>query len=108
MCLLFIGLQEHVATHVANLVDVSVVGGCSGKGLRSNGLSNDSDSFSSQVPWCSSSAKLAVHRTRRVFIPSKYQLSPFVKPHSKITVSKLEADLYGVVLRMADSNEHSK
>ena len=53
-------------------------------------------------------AKLAVHRTRRVFIPSKYQLSPFVKPHSKITVSKLEADLYGVVLRMADSNEHSK
>jgi len=103
MCLLFIGLQEHVATPVANLADVSVVGGCFGKGLRSNG-----DSFSSQVPWCSSSAKLVVHRTRRVFIPSKYQLSPFVKPHSKITVSKLEADLYGVVLRMADSNEHSK
>jgi len=107
MCLLFIGLQEHVATPVATLADVLVVGVCSGKGLRSNGLSNDSDSFSSQVPWCSSSAKLAVHRTR-VFIPSKYQLSPFVKPHSKITVSKLEADLYGVVLRMADSNEHSK
>jgi len=77
------------------------------KSMGSNGLSEESESFSNQVPWCSSSAKLAVHRPKRTLIPSKYKLSPYMIPQSKIIVSRLEADMYDVVLKMAE-NEHSK
>ena len=79
----------------------------SAKSMGSNGLSDDSESFSNQGPWYSSSAKLAVHRPRRTVIPSKYKLSPYMMPHSKITVSRLETDIYEVVLKMAET-EHSK
>ena len=74
--------------------------------MGSNGLSDDSESFSNQVPWCSSSAKLANHRPRRTVIPSKYMLTPYMMPHSKITVSRLETDVYEVVLKMAEA-KHS-
>jgi hypothetical protein len=77
------------------------------KSMGSNGLSEESESFSNQVPWCSSSAKLAVHRPKRTLIPSKYKLSPYMIPQSKIIVSRLEADMYDVVLKMAEY-EHSK
>jgi hypothetical protein len=40
-------------------------------------------------------------------MPSKYKLSPYMMSHSKITVSRLEADVYEDVLKMATS-EHSK
>ena len=79
----------------------------SAKSMGSNGLSDDSESFSNQGPWYSSSAKLAVHRPRRTVIPSKYKLSPYMMPHSKMTVSRLEADVYAVVLKMAET-EHSE
>jgi hypothetical protein len=75
--------------------------------MGSNGLSDDSESFSNQGPWYSSSAKLAVHRPRRTVMPSKYKLIPYMMSHSKITVSRLEADVYEDVLKMAKS-EHSK
>ena len=77
------------------------------KSMGSNGLLDDSGSFSNQGPWYSSSAKLAIHRPRRTMIPSKYKLSPYMMPRSKIIVSRLEADVYAVVLRMAES-EHSE
>ena len=77
------------------------------KSMGSNGLSNDSESFSNQDPWYSSSAKLVAHRPRRTVIPSKYKLSPYMMPHSKITVSRLETDVYEVVLKMAET-EHSE
>ena len=67
----------------------------SAKSMGSNGLSDDSESFSTQGPWYSSSAKLAVHRPRRTVISSKYKLSPYMMPHSKITVSRLETDIWG-------------
>ena len=75
--------------------------------MGSNGLSDDSESFSNQDLWYSSSAKLDVHRPRRTVILSKYKLSPYMMPHSKITVSRLETDVYEVVLKMAET-EHSK
>jgi hypothetical protein len=79
----------------------------SAKSMGSNGLSDDSESFSNQGPWYSSSANLVVHRPRRTVMPSKYKLSPYMMPHSKITVSRLKVDVYEVVLKMAKS-EHSK
>ena len=77
------------------------------KSMESNGLSDDSESFSNQGPWYSSSVKLVVHHPRRTVIPSKYKLSPYMMPHSKITVSRLETDVYEVVLKMTET-EHSK
>jgi len=77
------------------------------KSMGSNGLSDDSESFSNQGPWYSSSAKLAIYRPRRTEIPSKYKLSPYMMPHSKITMSRLETDVYEVVLKMAKT-KHSK
>jgi len=75
--------------------------------MGSNGLSDDSESFSNQGPRYSSSAKLVVHHPRRTVIPSKYKLSPYMMPHSKIIDSRLETDIYEVVLKMAET-EHSK
>ena len=79
----------------------------SSKSMGSNGLSDDSESFSIQGPWYSPSAKWAVHCPRRTVIPSKYKLSPYMKPHSKMIVSRLEADVCAVVLKMAET-EHSE
>ena len=75
----------------------------SAKSVGSIGLSNDSESFSNLGPWYSSSAKLVVHRPRSTVIPSKYKLSPYMMPHSKMTVSRLEADVHAVVLKMAET-----
>ena len=75
--------------------------------MGNNGLLDDSELFSNQGPWYSSSAKLVVHCRKRIVIPSKYKLSPYMMPRSKIIVSRLEADVYAVVLRMAES-EHSE
>ena len=79
----------------------------SAKSMGSNGLSDNSESFSNQGPWYSSSAKLVVHRPRRIVIPSKYKLSPYMMPHSKMIVSRLEADVHAIVLKMVET-EHSK
>jgi len=79
----------------------------SAKSMGSNDLLDDFESFSNQGPWYSSSAKLDIHHLRRTVIPSKYKLSPYMMPHSKITVSRLETDIYEVVLKMAET-EHSK
>jgi hypothetical protein len=46
--------------------------------MGSKGFSIDSESLSTQGPWQSSSAKLAVYRSRRLAIPSKYKMSPYI------------------------------
>ena len=79
----------------------------SAKSMGSNDLLDDFESFSNQGPWYSSSAKLTVHRPRRTVIPSKYKLSPYIMSHSKMAVSRLEADVYAVVLKMVET-EHSE
>lgn len=102
-------LQEPVATPLPLQPNVPAVGG-SYLYLKSNGtygLSRSSESLSNEDKWFSSCLKLAVHRPRRFVLPSKYKLSPYMVPHSKIQVSRKEADVYDVVLRMADS-KHSE
>jgi len=71
------------------------------------GLSRSSESLSNEDKWLSSCPMLAVHSPRRFVLPSKYKLSPYMVPHSKIQVSRKEADVYDVDLRMVDS-EHSE
>ena len=87
--------------------EASVLGGTSlsSRTMGSNGFSIDSESLSTQGPWQSSSAKLAVHHPRRLAIPSKYKMSPYILPRAKIKVSRLEADMYEAVLKMAESSE---
>lgn len=104
LCFFFLILQEPIAAPLSSHQGGSSV---STKSMGSNGLSNDCESLSNQGPWYSSSAKLALHRPKRFVIPSKFKMSPYMMPHSKITVSRLEADVYGVVLNMAES-EHSE
>jgi len=72
--------------------------------MGSNGFSINSESLSTQGPWQSSSAKLAVHRPRRLEIPNKYKVSPYILPWVKTKVSRLEADMYEAVLKMAESS----
>ena len=72
--------------------------------MGSNGFSIDSESLSTQGPWQSSSAKHVVHRPRRIAIPSKYKMSPYILPQAKIKVSRLEDDMYEAVLKMAESS----
>lgn len=71
-------------------------------------MSSQSGSFSSQGDWCSSSAKLDVHRPKRAVVPSKFKLSPYVMPLARIRVSRLEADVYDVVLQMAEISDLSE
>ena len=102
-------LQEPVATPLPLQPNVLAVGE-SYLYLKSNGtygLSRSSESLSNEDKWFSSCLKLAVHRLRRFVLPSKYKLSPYMVPHSKKQVSRKEADVYDVVLRMADS-KHSE
>jgi len=86
--------------------EASVLGGTSlsSRTMGSNGFSIDSESLSTQGPWQSSSAKLAIQRPRWLAIPSKYKMSPYILPWAKIKVSRLEADMYEVVLKMAESS----
>jgi len=72
--------------------------------MGSNGFSIDSNSLCTQGPWQSSSAKLVVHRPRRLAIPNKYNMSPYILPQAKIKVSRLEADMYEAVLKMVESS----
>lgn len=67
--------------------------------------SDNSASLSNDVSWQSSSAKLAVHRPRRLPIPSKYKLSPYVNPQARVRVSRHELDVYETVLKMIESSE---
>jgi len=102
-------LLEPVATPLPLQPNVPAVGG-SYLYLKSNGtygLSRSSESLSNEDKWFSSCPKLAMHHPRRFVLPSKYKLSPYMVPHSKIQVSRKEAYVYDVVLRMADS-KHSE
>jgi hypothetical protein len=66
------------------------------------------DSGSSGGGWQPSSSKIAVHRPRRLANPSKYKLSPYMVPKSKIRVSREEADLYECVVEMGLNKENWK
>ncbi|CAD6245395.1 unnamed protein product [Miscanthus lutarioriparius] len=85
----------------------SVVGGpcLSAKSIGSNGFVLNSES-SSEVVWQSSSSMVAIHHPRRLAKPSMYKISPFIIPQFKISVSKLESDVYEAVLKMGESSEH--
>ena len=79
----------------------------SAKSIGSYGFVLNSES-SSEVVWQSSSSKVDIHRPRRLAKPSMYKISPFIIPQSKISVSKLESDVYEAVLKMGESSEHLK
>ena len=109
MCSLLCVLQTPIQSRLPSHREKLVVGGpcLSAKSVGSNGFVLNSES-SSEVVWQSSSSKVAIHRPRRLAKPSMYKISPFIIPQSKISVSKLESNVYEAVLKMGESSEHLK
>jgi hypothetical protein len=103
-------VQIPIEARVPSHGEALVVGATSlsSRSMGSNSFVLNSKSLSSQAAWQSSSSKVAVHRPRRLVNPSKFKLSPYMMPQSKIRVSRVEADLYKSVLKMAESSEHLK